>query len=250
MKHPTASADLAGAQGPLASDFMTGLRLSTNGAMDGDALTGLVRDRIKRPPTRMVPSPSDPRKPWTEPTVTECATTNRRPATLTIAGVDLPNPPARPDIAKLLRFLEKDAEFIGSEKFWNNDSGSKCMGGKVYADDYRAAIAEIQRQAAEITELQGMIEDAIGPVRLVSELANMTDFECRLQRVSGIRDAARNKLDGDFAMPQLYGDEDRKRAVADLLSLPEMRSGDTETMSAALCGDTVAGALGLRRAGQ
>lgn len=313
MKHPTASADLAG-----------------------------IRHRW-RGSEMLVIEGVDPRKPWTEPTVTECATTNRRPATLTIAGVDLPNPPAQPSIAQLLHDLEKNAKWIGGDDAWGNvdwKAGPKGLDGKGYAADMRAAIDEIQRQAAvidelskprvptqtdngelyfdqlvseipadwssqgyisrmhevtdmaavgrsligviaeitrpgatvnclegwpaaddpveivgdllnkihdrdaEITELQGMLEEAIGPVRLVSDLANMSDVECDNSSAYDLRTWARGKLNGDFTMPRLYDGADRKRAVeAVLADRPK-----TNPLLAMEVVDIVAAALGLRRA--
>jgi hypothetical protein len=198
-----------------------------------------------------IPRASDARKPWTEPTVTECATTNRRPASLTIAGVDLPNPPAPTAIDPaiedgLLTTLAEMESWLGGQDGWGNTdwhAGPKGLDGKAYTFHIRAAIAEIQRQAAEITELQGMLEDAIGPVRLVSELATMTDTECDFMDWGKVREIARNKLDGDFTMPRLYGGEDRKRAAIAL-------SGSLECSQHNYSGivDIVAVALGLRRA--
>lgn len=196
----------------------------------------------------------DPRKPWTEPTVTECATTNRRPATLTIAGADLPKPegvdasvitPAIKD--GLLTTLAEMERWLGGQDGWGNTdwhAGPKGLDGKAYAFHIRAAIAEIQRQAAEITELQGMLEEAIGPVRLVSELATMTDTECDFMDAGDLRLRARGQLDGDFTMPRMYDGEDRKRAVeAVLADRPK-----TNPLLAMEVVDIVAEALGLRRA--
>lgn len=122
----------------------------------------------------------DLRKPWTEPTVTECATTNRRPATLTIAGVDLPNPegvkchatPSPDHIRSAISWLRALVVLLPT-RAGEFESVARTVEGMS---------AEIQRQAAEITELQGMLEEAIGPVRLVSELATMTDPRAEFQR--------------------------------------------------------------------
>lgn len=342
MKHPTASADLAGKTWrPIERDPD---QLFVFETFDGDALAGNVRAvgnmaremaRLVRPDDAIVPTFSRDelstfsRKLWTEPTVTECATTNRRPATLTIAGgvdivprslsgmpwgedkdalqnrineiltprtsaeeiqalmdaiaidwdyqvefeylglapvvtlthhrpmiplnpadaatiagVDLPNPQP---IDALLRDLTQEANWLGGDDAWGNtdwSAGPKGFDGTVYATDIRAAIAEIQRQAAEIAELQGMLEEAIGPVRLVSELATMTDTECDFMDAGDLRLRARGQLDGDFTMPRMYDGEDRKRAVEAILA----DRPKTNPLLAMEVVDIVATALGLRRA--
>lgn len=107
-------------------------------------------------------------------------------------------------------------------------------------------------QAAEVALWQH--ECTGNALRFIAELATMTDTEADALDGSEIREVARMLQvpddDGERAptVPRLYGDEDRKRAIADLLRLPAMRSGDTERDSAGLCFDTVAEALGMRRA--
>lgn len=258
MKHPTASADLAGVterKVPRAFD----LKDFTSNVLDDDALSTFCRaesdmaheimdNRVKIDPAAIerLYTP-DPRKPWAEPTVTECATRNLRPATLTIAGVELPNPSSTMDPALedgLLTTLAEMEQWLGGGDAWGNTdwyAGPKGLDGKAYAFHIRAAIAEIQRQAAEITELQGMLEEAIGPVRLVSELAGMTDSECGHLHPFAIRNAARDKLGEDFPTPRLYGEEDRKRAAEAIF-----RNRALKWDTAVILVDIVAAALGLR----
>lgn len=158
---------------------------------------------------------------------------------LTISGVDLPNPkpasaPTSPEILNAMGWLAIRAD-MQPERRAEFESVARVLGG---------AGVEILRQAAEITELQGMLEDAIGPVRLVSQLATMTDTECEFLDGMEVRDWSRNKLDGDFTMPRYYGSQDRERALKALIS-----DGVEASLSRALeYVDIVASALGLRRA--
>lgn len=277
MKHPTASADLAGIETVIKDDG-TAFDRRTYEPMDGDALAGSnMARRVKLEPgtlaavlaNRRLGNDLDPRKPWTEPTVTECATTNRRPETLTIAGVDLPNPQGNQAMKEdeLLPRLRACANGVGSFKSNQGDYGicddaadliqrqAAEIGNLKYIiegyDQSEASLSALLTSArSEITELQGMLEEAIGPVRLVSELATMTDTECEFLDGMEVRDWARNKLDGDFVMPRMYGDEDRKRARDALFD--RYRDGDRQFVNVSTTTgelvDIVAAALGLRRA--
>lgn len=71
----------------------------------------------------------------------------------------------------------------------------------------------------------------------------MSDVECSTLRRFSLREYARGKLNGDYTLPRLYGDEDRKRAVAELWPALGMTERRLENIV-----DIVAAALGLGRA--
>lgn len=108
-----------------------------------------------------------------------------------------------------------------------------------------ATEADLDARDRELAVIGPLIDECLPAVRLVSELASMTDTEADFLDGGEIRKIARGKLGDDaFTFPRLYGEEDRQRAARNLdrFGLSTERAEKTV--------DAIAADLGLRRAGQ
>lgn len=105
------------------------------------------------------------------------------------------------------------------------------------------------RRVEDIEALEALIDEAFPAVRLVNELAQMTEFECQVVDGERLRNAARARLGDDgFRAPRAYTAEEfdaARLAVFERYFDPASPARQTVTATTADMVETVATALGL-----
>lgn len=107
---------------------------------------------------------------------------------------------------------------------------------------------------AKVDELRKLIGEACAAVRLVSNLASMSDVEAQFTTGEDVRSGARAALHNyAFTLPRLYSEEDRQRARdAVFAAFYDPNRSSPKQLVSTTTGDLVdlvASALGMRKAG-